>query len=51
MAPSKLWFTALGYMTSSGAVYSMNPTLGPVNWPYGRDKPTISQMRVWTDEH
>lgn len=50
-SPSKLVFSSLGYLSSSGVLFAMNPTLGAVNAPYGRDKPTTSQIRVWTDAH
>ena len=51
MAPGKLAASSLAYLNSSGTAIAMSPTLNTPNAPYGIDKPTTTQVRMWTNGH
>jgi hypothetical protein len=51
MAPGKLVASSLAYLNSSGTAIAMSPTLNTPNAPYGIDKPTTTQVRMWTNGH
>lgn len=50
MAPSKLSFTGLNYINSAGSLIAMNPSVSTSS-PYGIDKPSTTQIRMWTNAH